>query len=131
MKVLKLLGIFILAIVITGCDNNIYSFETVEAQRHTAIDNSGFNAQIYRNAYYPQLLIKARGDSTISEKCAQGDGWATIDLLEPKTGVLQVELKCSTYSDAIACLSTPDFQKRYTDGKCDDTIPVPIPHVVK
>lgn len=117
--------------LLSACSKNEYSFETVEAQRQTAIDNSGFNAQIYRNSYHPQLVIKARGDSTIDGACPTGDGWATIDLLDSKTGIAEVVIKCSTYSGSIACLSSEDFQKRYTDGKCDATIPMPIPHVVK
>lgn len=117
-------------LALSACSDKV-SFETVEAQRATAIDNSGFNAQVYRNAYHPQLVIKARGDSSIDADCPQGDGWATIDLLDQKTGVKQVELKCSTYSASIACMSVEDFQKRYTDGKCDADIPMPIPHVVK
>ncbi len=128
----KLFLAFALASImsLSACGDKV-SFDTVEAQRSTAIDNSGFNAQIYRNAYKPDLVIKARGDSTIDAKCPQGDGWATIDLLNKQTGGIVEVIKCSTYSASIACMNVEDFQKRYTDGKCDADIPMPIPHVVK
>lgn len=119
----------VLATTIAGC-NEKASFQTLEANRQTAIDNSTFNANVYRNAYHPDLLIKSRGDSSIKEDCPTGDGWATIDLID-QGGKKMVELKCSTVSASIACLSTPDFQKRYQDGKCDESLPMPLPKAVK
>jgi len=120
-----------IAALCSGCQEQPkVSFETLEAQRQTAIDNSSFNATIYRNTYNPDLKIKARGDSSIKDTCPQGDGWATIDLIND-SGEKIVELKCSTVSSTIACATTADFQKRFTDGKCDDTLPMPLPKAFK
>lgn len=137
MKKILLSPIAVLVTVLALCSSLIackeqpkVSFETLEAQRQTAIDNSSFNATIYRNNYNPDLKIKARGDSSIKDTCPQGDGWATIDLID-NSGNKVVELKCSTVSSTIACSTTEDFQKRFTDGRCDETLPMPLPKAFK
>lgn len=119
------------ALVLIACNQQEVSFETLETQRQTAIDNSTFNAQTYRAAYAPSLKIKSRGDSSIKDGCPTGDGWATIDLLSAETGAKIQELKCSTVSATIGCMLTTDFNTRYTDGKCDSSIPFPLPKAVK
>lgn len=131
MKKILTLIIPCLALLVSACDIDKVSFETLEAQRAMAIANSGFNAQAYRDAYAPTLKIKSRGDSSITEKCPHGDGWATIDLLDPETGAKKLELKCSTVSATIACMPTYEFLTRYTEGKCDKSLPLPLPTIVK
>lgn len=76
-----------------------------------------------------------RGDSTISASCAQGDGWATVDLESEKESPSQnIQLKCSTVSGAIGCLKKEDFQERSyakQEGRCNTDLPMPLPKITK
>ena len=126
----------LLIISITACGNqDKLSFDTVESARKQANDNSLFNAQAFRQQHkeFADLSITQRGDSTQSEECGQGDGWASIDLYDPQTG-RKVALKCSTVSSAIGCMTEGDFrQRKYADqeNKCSQEIPFPIPKIAK
>ena len=74
------------------------------------------------------------GDSTQSADCPQGDGWASVSFLGKKQeGTSEVEkysVVCSTVSQSIGCFLKQDFQaKPYAakEGKCDKSIPFPLP----
>ena len=109
------------------------SFETLETARLQANENSEYNARVWRTKNAPDLKIKTRGDSTQSAKCPQGDGWASIDLVD-ENGTVKIKLKCSTASAAVGCIEAKDFMKRKyagEEGKCNSEIPFPLPKVVK
>lgn len=108
------------------------SFQTVEDARSQAKSNATQNATLYRSANKLSAYdIYARGDSTISNKCPNGDGWASIDLRETN-GSGAIKLKCSTVSVALGCLTEDDFKsKSYAqeDGQCAplNRVPHPLP----
>ncbi len=115
-----------------GCNSpKKASWATQEDVRRQALENATFSAQKYRRQFLPEYRLIPRGDSTISENCPQGDGWASMDLAHK--GVL-VKLKCSTVSETIGCMTSQDFKKRtyaQQDGRCNQKIPFPLPKIVK
>ena len=120
--------------LLSGCTQNKVSFDTVEDARRQARENVTVIAQTFRaENKLTEYDIMVRGDSTQSAECPQGDGWATIDLIDRKTNS-GVKLKCSTVSATIGCLEESDFKtKRYAaeDGKCNNEIPFPLPKLSK
>lgn len=105
------------------------SFDTVEAARKQARENAMYNAQNYRkdSPKYSDFDIQSNGDSSQTNECPQGDGWATLELIKDKQ---RVGLKCSTVSGNIGCLEASDFKtKAYAteDGHCQPTTKVPHP----
>ena len=105
-------------------------FDTVEQARTQARENAQLVAQNWRanNQMYAKFHLYMRGDSTISPKCPQGDGWATVDLRDDQ-GRTEKKLKCSTVSMSIGCLESNDFKtKSYAseDGRCNPDLPHPI-----
>lgn len=124
-----------LPLLILGCSSDNLSFETVESGRVQANENSEYNAKAFRQAHpeYAGYSISMRGDSTQSAKCGQGDGWASIDLVNVEKGI-RVPLKCSTVSAATSCMTDVDFKSRSyasQDGQCDRSIPFPLPKIQK
>lgn len=137
------------ALAVTACSENklsqtkqqaLVSFETVEAQRVTAQSNAEYNAQKYR-AENPRFeagfKIVGHTDSTITNDCPQGDGWASISIMkvEDKT-VEKYKLKCSTVSAALGCYLDTDFEKKNfaaDEDTCQPVgkVPFPIPKIVK
>ena len=111
------------------------SFETIESARAQVNDNVEINARAFRqqHAEFADRGIYTRGDSTQSADCPQGDGWATIDF-KSKDLSNKIEVKCSTVSAAIGCMTTEDFKTRpfaKQDGSCNADIPFPIPKIEK
>jgi hypothetical protein len=135
-KTTKILGALSVMLVLSACDApEKLSFDSVESARKQANENSEVNARTYRsnNPQFAGFNISMRGDSTQSEVCGQGDGWASIDLVDIDTKQ-KVPLKCSTVSAAIGCLTTSDFEHKVyssTEGKCDRSIPFPLPKILK
>lgn len=104
------------------------SFDTLELQRNVANDNSRFNAQKWRAENgHESLSILARGDSTQQAACPQGDGWASVDLIDPKSKQPIVKLKCSTVSGNLGCYLDADFKARAVlaqqENRCNADIP--------
>lgn len=133
----KFLFVAVTGLLIQGCScsKKKASFETQEDARRLAKENSEFNAQNYRtaNTQLASHRMVLRGDSSINETCPQGDGWASIDFVDDTTGA-KVEVKCSTVSDTIGCVEKSDFIKRTyanEDGRCNETIPFPLPKIKK
>ena len=122
--------ILIAVLVLAGCSSPEVWFSTVEDARAQAKDNAAQNAQLFRASNAdPKCGIYSRGDSTISNVCPNGDGWASIDLKCPD-GVRK--LKCSTVSVALGCMAEDDFKsKSYAtdEGKCQplNKVPHPLP----
>lgn len=116
------------AIALIGCGAAETPPSELEAARSVASENAKFNAVRYRADYFPDATIYARGDSTQSKTCPQGDGWVSIDLLTK--GTVVAKLKCSSYSGNIACMTDADFMKRAAyaeqEGRCSTEVPYPI-----
>lgn len=117
-------------LALLGCEKKL-SMETVEDMRRIARDNGELNAQNWRMRHesYRNWRLETQGDSTISRKCPQGDGWTSMALVNPKTGKRQ-KLKCSTISTSIGCLKAEQFAgKTYAkeDGRCNPEIDFPLP----
>lgn len=128
---MRILSAVLLSGLAVGCSKKEASWDTQESARKQAIENATFNAQKYRRQYAADYRLIARGDSTISKTCPQGDGWASMDL--EKDGQ-KIKLKCSTVSESIGCMTSADFkQKAYAqeDGHCNKNIPHPLPKIVK
>lgn len=130
-------GLFLLQSTLQGCKPKppTISAATVEEQRKTVRDNVSLQVTKYRGENgLGELEINQRGDSTISPECPQGDGWASVDLVEHGTRKVIQELKCSTFSEGIGCMTSADFKtKRYAsqDNNCNSEVPFPIPHIAK
>lgn len=124
-----------IASIVIGCGGEKISWETQEAARQQALDNSDFNAKVFRNANYPKFTIKLRGDSTIGTHCKWGDGWATVDLVPADGTAGDIKLKCSTVSSTIGCLTDEDFKERpqyaNQDGECNKELPYPLPKIMR
>lgn len=125
--------IFLVVLLLTACESQKLSFDSVESGRKQANENSQYVANQYR-ASHPDLAaysISMRGDSTQSADCGQGDGWASIDLVN-KSSV--IKLKCSTVSESIGCRTDEDFKSSpyaSQDGRCNTEIPFPLPKIQK
>lgn len=107
------------------------SFKTLEDARGTARENAMWNAEKYRisNPQYQGWSIVGRGDSSQTNDCPQGDGWATMDFIS-QDKVRTVKVKCSTVSMNLGCLEDSDFKtKSYAaeDGRCQPITKVPFP----
>jgi hypothetical protein len=129
-KTLAILALSVAAL--TACGSKEVSFDTLETQRGIANDNSRYNAQKWRAENgHETLNILARGDSTQQAKCAQGDGWASVDLINKDTKVPLVKLKCSTVSGNLGCYKDEDFKARAVLAKQENTCNSEIPDVLK
>lgn len=108
------------------------SFDTLETQRSVANDNSRYNAQKWRadNGYEANGIL-TRGDSTQQANCPQGDGWASVDLTDPKTKAVVQKLKCSTVSGNMGCYKDEDFKARAALASQENTCNKDIPKTLK
>jgi hypothetical protein len=116
-----------------ACTKQKVSFDTAEEARKIARENSGILARQYRaEAKLEDFDLMLRGDSTITNECPQGDGWASIDLVNRKTDE-KIKLKCSTVSAGMGCLRDEDFKQRAEyanqEGRCNSEIPFPLPKI--
>lgn len=126
------------ALVLAACGSKDVSFDTLETARKQAKENAEFNAKTWRSQTpaYAQLSLIGRGDSTQTPECPQGDGWASLDLVDPNNPARKVALKCSTVSDSVGCREASDFKASPfagEDGKCQPTtkVPHPLPKIAK
>lgn len=117
---------------LAACGEDKVSFDTLETQRAVANDNSRYNAQKWRAENgFEALNILSRGDSTQQANCAQGDGWASVDLINSATKAPQVKLKCSTVSGNLGCYKDEDFKARAVLAKQENTCNSEIPKTLK
>lgn len=117
---------------LTACGEDKVSFDTLETQRAVANDNSRYNAQKWRAENgHESLNILSRGDSTQQATCPQGDGWASVDLINSQTKQPQVKLKCSTVSGNLGCYKDEDFKARAVLAKQENTCNAEIPKTLK
>lgn len=125
---MKTIGI-VFALLLSACSKD-YSFDTTEDARRQAKENALQNALQYRiDNKLADYDVYSRGDSTITNSCPQGDGWASNDLIR-KSDNAKVKLKCSTTSTALGCVEENDFKsKAYAqeEGSCAPLTRVPFP----
>lgn len=125
-------------IALTACSGKQeVSFASLEEAKGTARENALWNAQKYRqdNILYKGWDIVGRGDSTQSNSCPQGDGWATMEFVNPEKTALK-KVKCSTVSANTGCLEDGDFKTKpfaADDGHCQpvNKVPYPLPKIAK
>jgi hypothetical protein len=126
--------ILILAAVaaLAACNDDKVSFDTLETQRAIANDNSRYNAQKWRaeNGYEKNNIL-TRGDSTQQASCPQGDGWASVDIIDKDTKKAVESLKCSTVSGNLGCYKAEDFKARAVLAKQENTCNQDIPKTLK
>lgn len=127
----------VILLLLTACVSESVSFATVEEARGTARENSLFNAQAFRQTSpdFQGWDIQSRGDSSQTNECPQGDGWATLTLVSPDKA-RKVDIKCSTVSPNIQCMPSSEFKtKPYAteDGVCAkvERVPFPLPKIAK
>jgi len=129
-----LFAVIAAALTLSACkENTKVSFDTLEQERGTANANSKFTAQKYRadSPKYKDWDIVTRGDSTQTNTCPQGDGWATISLISPNKAS-EAKIKCSTVSLNIGCLEDADFKTKVyatQEGNCQKDLPFPLPKI--
>lgn len=121
----------LIVLTLIGCGSKV-STSTTEDARLQAKANALFNVQKFLSddPRYRGSDVVTRGDSTINEKCPQGDGWASVTLLNRETKQTSQELKCSTHSIGIGCMTLEDFEKKTfksEENTCQSTDRVPFP----
>lgn len=127
----------LVAMFLAACGKEKVSFDTLESARQKGKENAQWNAVQFRAASpYANYSIDAMTDSTMTADCPQGDGWASVHLINPDNPNNRITLKCSTASNAIGCLTDADFKtKSYAgdDGNCQktDKVPFPLPTLKK
>lgn len=127
-KISLTLATLLAALTLAACGNDDVSFDALEVERTTANANSHYTAVKWRGDNgFGELNILGRGDSTQQANCPQGDGWASVDLIDAKTKQVQVSLKCSTVSAAVGCYLAQDFKARPAlasqENSCNKTLP--------
>ncbi len=125
---------------LTACGKSDVSFNTLEDARNQARANAEFNAAAYRaeNPRMEGLKIVGHGDSTQTADCPQGDGWATLSIMnvdKERNTVEKYKVKCSTVSAALGCYLEDDFNGKKSlaqqENHCDASLPFPLPKVGK
>lgn len=134
MKRILFVVLAVAAILISGCNKPpSVSFDTVEQARAQARENAGYNAQVFRSnsPQFDFYNVQNNGDSTQTNECPQGDGWASLNLVNPRNVRDIVGIKCSTVSAGIGCLTAEDFKKKAVysgdEGNCQPINKVPFP----
>lgn len=133
-NLVSVLVLFVGISLLAACGEEV-SFHTQEQNRNIAIDNANYNMKAFRRTSieYDDWAIKMAGDSTISHKCAQGDGWASLELINRADHKKRVKVKCSTVSSSKGCMLQTEFNgKSYADedGVCNTKLPNPLPKIL-
>lgn len=133
-KIKSFLPIFFLFAMLQGCSSEPAPdpgaiLSMLESNRITGIANALFNARRFSASVYPNYNPQVRVDSTIQSGCPQGDGWASVDLVNENND--KIKIKCSTYSATIECMTEKDFLAREVfssqEGHCNKDIPNSLP----
>jgi hypothetical protein len=131
-KLHTLTAAIIAGLLLAACGDDKVSFDTLETQRSIANDNSRYNATKWRaeNGFEEYGLL-TRGDSSQQANCPQGDGWASVDIIHPKTKQSVLKLKCSTVSGNVGCYTENDFKGRQVLAKQENSCNPDIPKTLK
>jgi hypothetical protein len=136
----KLITGVAIALAMLACSDKSVSFNTLEDARSQARSNAEYNAAAYRaeNPRMSGLKIVGHGDSTQTASCPQGDGWATVSIMnvdKEKQTSEKYKVKCSTVSASLGCYLEEDFNKKEQlvtqENRCDKTLPFPLPKIAK
>lgn len=128
---------------VTGCGEKKVSFETLESARAQGQENAVTIAKAYvrENPRLAGGSVVGHVDSTQSPTCPQGDGWASLSVINKTPHptnpsqeiVTKFKIKCSTVSANLGCYLEDDFKSKSfseQEGKCDANLPFPLPKVV-
>jgi hypothetical protein len=134
------------AVALSGCGKEeSVSFNTLESARAQGLENAVTNAKAYvrENPRMAGMDVVGHVDSTQTATCPQGDGWASLSVMKEdktrievnsgKTVMEKYKIKCSTVSANLGCYLEEDFKSKSfaaQEGKCDATLPFPLPKVV-
>jgi hypothetical protein len=137
-KLIQISAILAASAILSACGPDKVSFDTLETARSQGKANAEWNAQGFRASapQYANTAITSQTDSTMSAECPQGDGWASVKLINKDNPGQKIGLKCSTVSGSVGCLTDDDFAKKSyagDDGRCQDQtkVPFPIPKIAK
>jgi len=130
--VIGLFTVIAISIATVGCGGDEVSMATAEEQRTVARENSKLVAKMFisENPMYNSFKVIPNGDSTITRQCPQGDGWASLKLINEDNQTIGI--KCSTYSIGIGCMTSAEFSKKayaQQDGTCNKDIAYPLPKI--
>lgn len=147
MKFAILIIVAVFSSLLTGCGKSEpekVSFNTLEDARAQVRANAEFNATAYRaeNPRLAGMKIVGHGDSTQAPDCPQGDGWASLSLMNVNKdattnqtqAVEKVKIKCSTVSVSLGCYTEADFTGKpfaKQENRCDTSLPFPLPKLGK
>ena len=136
MKFTKTLSAIVITASLAACGPDKVSFDTLESARNQGKSNAEFNATVYRAANKYDVNIIAQTDSTMTPICPQGDGWASVKLIDNTNPARQIGLKCSTISGSVGCMPDTEFKTKVyagDDGKCQpvEKVPFPLPKIAK
>lgn len=131
----KLVLVAALGMALTACGKKEVSFDTLEDARAQARANAEFNAVSYRNQNprMEGLKVVGHGDSTQTKSCPQGDGWASLSIMnvDKQAGMVEkYKVKCSTVSAQLGCYLEQDFVMKpfaQQENHCDESLPFPLP----
>lgn len=134
---MKRFAITLIVALLAACGQKDVSFDTLETARAQSRSNADFNAKKWRadTKLYADANLVIKGDSSQTPQCPQGDGWASIEILNA-TGQKITGLKCSTVSLSVGCRVDADFKSSpyaNEDGSCQPTtkVPHPLPKLVQ
>ena len=140
-----LLAVAILTTVgLSACSKDEVSFSTLESARAQGVENAVTVAKAYvrENPRMAGMDVVGHVDSTQTAACPQGDGWASLSVMKVnkeevdqrgRATIEKYKIKCSTVSANLGCYLEDDFKtKKFAEqeGKCDITLPFPLPKVV-
>ena len=116
-------------------------YQQIEAALERSRSNAVLTATLYRieNPRLDGTSIVAHADSTITAECPSGDGWASVSFIgakpeDRKEKPEKYTVVCSTVSEARGCWMRADFEKKpyaLQEGRCDNSLPVPLPVLSK
>lgn len=139
---------FVAFLAASGCEQKVdegqivktdksLTFQDIEDSRSIARENAKAIAIQYvkENPRFKGMRLVAHTDSSINNNCPQGDGWATLSVMEDKGETPKKwEIKCSTVSLELGCYTSDVFKEKpfaADDGKCQprNKVPYPLPKV--
>ncbi|UCV26705.1 hypothetical protein [Ferribacterium limneticum] len=137
MKTISLILAAVLAVSLAACGNSeqpatkaYADVNVIDQNQAISRDNATVNARRFAADVYPNLdtRVAVQSDSSVKKDCRFGDGWASGEIYNAKTGQLIDQIKCQTNGNGkgiYGCLPTGIFKsKDYAaeDGRCNTEI---------